>query len=80
MGEVPAGNCAPIESLTGYKIVSEDLFARCFTLADAQQLGAGPNRHAELHGLASYGNLRGATKMLCITDLMFNAVSLAGRS
>jgi hypothetical protein len=67
LGNFPTGFHPPIESLTGYKI----------TQADAEQLGPGPNRHAEVHGLASYGDLRGATKMICVTDLMLKAVSLA---
>jgi hypothetical protein len=77
LGELPAGHYPPIESLSTYHMISEDLFARCLTQADAQNLGHGPNRHAEVHGLASYGDLRGATKMLSGVDFLLSAVNLA---
>jgi hypothetical protein len=77
LGDLPAGHYPPIESLSTYHMISKDLFARCLNQEDAQNLGAGPNRHAEVHGLASYGNLQGATKMLSAADFMLSAVNLA---
>jgi hypothetical protein len=77
LGGLPAGRYSPIESLSAFHLITEDLFARCLTQQDAQNLGTGPNRHAELHGLASYGNLQGATKMLCAVDFMLSSVNLA---
>jgi hypothetical protein len=77
VGHVPVSNFDPIESLSIYPVLADDLFATCFTTADASQLGAGPNRHAELHGLASYGDLRGATKMLCVADFLLCSVTAA---
>ena len=58
-------------------MILEDLFARCMTQTEAQNLRSGPNRHAEVHGLASYGTLQGATKMLSAADFMISAVNLA---
>jgi hypothetical protein len=80
LGDVPVSYFDPIESLSIYPVIADDLFAKCFTAADASQLGAGPNRHAELHGLASYGDLRGATKMLCVGDFLLGSVTAATAS
>ena len=80
LGNVPVSHFDPIESLCVYSLIADDLFATVFTAAEAAQLGAGPNRHAELHGLASYGDLRGATKMLCIVDFLLCSVTAAMRS
>ena len=77
LAECPVYHFSTIESLTVYDVISEHLFAACFTEAEAQQLGVGPNRHAEVHGLASYGDLRGATKMLCVQDFLLHAVAVA---
>jgi hypothetical protein len=77
LGSFPISHFDPIESLTIYKIISDDLFAKCFTAADAAQLTSGPNRHAELHGLKSYGDLRGATQMLCVLDFLLRSVTVA---
>jgi hypothetical protein len=77
LGSVPVSHFDPIESLSIYPVIADDLFAKCFTTADANRLGDGPNRHAELHGLASYGNLRGATKMLCVGDFLLCSVTAA---
>ena len=76
LSNFPAGFYPPIESLAAYSLISEDLFASCFTEADALAL-SNPNRHAELHGLASYGDLRGATKVISAADFM---VSIANRA
>ena len=76
LGEFPVSHFSPIESLTVFPVISEHLFARCFTEHDAQQLGTNPNRHAEVHGLASYGNLCGATKMLCVQDFLLHVLTI----
>jgi hypothetical protein len=72
---LPVSEFEPIESLSIAKVVSEDLFARCFTTEDAEKLRNGLNRHAELHGLDSYGDLRGATKMLAVQDFLLHGLS-----
>jgi len=76
ISELPVGFYPPIESLAAYSLLSEDLFAKCFKEADALAL-SNPNRHAEMHGLASYGDLRGATKVLSAADFMVSAVNSA---
>lgn len=76
LGEFPVAHFSPIESLTVFPVISEHLFARCFTEHDAQLLGQNPNRHAEVHGLASYGNLCGATKMLCVQDFLLHVLTI----
>ncbi|HEX8643092.1 MAG TPA: hypothetical protein VF702_04175 [Allosphingosinicella sp.] len=60
----------PVETMSMYEFIQDQLFAACHSEADAQALGGIPNRHAELHGLKSYGNLQGASLMLCATDLL----------
>ncbi|MDR3480938.1 MAG: hypothetical protein P4L91_09520 [Burkholderiaceae bacterium] len=77
LGQMELSHFDPIESLTVHKIVEEDLFAKCFNQSDARNLEEGLNRHAELHGLGSYGDLRGATKMLCVQDFLLHSVSAA---
>lgn len=74
ISELPASFYPSIESLAAFSLVSEDLFARCFTEADALAL-SNPNRHAEMHGLSSYGDLRGATKVLSAADFIVSAVN-----
>lgn len=76
ISELPAGFYPPIESLAAFSLISEDLFASCFTQADALALN-NPNRHAEMHGLATYGDLRGATKVLSAADFLVSAVNTA---
>ncbi len=44
--------------------------ARAGTEADAQAFGGIPNRHAQLHGFASYGNFKGATTLVCVKDFL----------
>jgi hypothetical protein len=73
---LPAGFYPTIESLAAFSLISEDLFASCFTEADALAL-SNPNRHAEMHGLTSYGDLRGATKVLSAADFLVSAVNAA---
>ncbi|MER9852533.1 MULTISPECIES: hypothetical protein [unclassified Mesorhizobium] len=73
---LPAGFYPPIESVAAFSLISEDLFASCFTEADALAL-SNPNRHAEMHGLNSYGDLRGATKVLSAADFLVSAVNTA---
>ena len=60
----------PLEGATIYPFLARQLFAHCQDVADAQALGALPNRHAELHGFASYGDLRGATALLACLDVL----------
>lgn len=71
---LPVGFYPPIESLAAYSLLSEDLFAKCFTETEALAL-SNPNRHAEMHGLNSYGDLRGATKILSVADFVVSAVN-----
>lgn len=65
-----------LEMTTLHNFIENDLFAKCHTESEAALLGTSPNRHAELHGLTSYGDLRGATFILCAMDLL---LKLAGR-
>ena len=76
ISKLPAGFYPTIESLAAYTLISENLFARCFTEADAKSL-SNPNRHAEMHGLSSYGDLRGATKVLSAADFVVSAINHA---
>lgn len=76
ISNLPAGFYPTIESLAAFSLISEDLFASCFTEADAVAL-SNPNRHAEMHGLSSYGDLRGATKVLSAADFLVSAVNTA---
>lgn len=66
----------PIESLTVCKVLADDLFARCFTAENARGLERGLSRHAELHGLGSYGHVRGATNMLAVADFLLHGLSV----
>lgn len=68
--ETPLLKEEPVETMSLYEFIEEQLFAACYTEADAQAFGNIPNRHAELHGLESYGTLQGASLMLCATDLL----------
>lgn len=63
-----------IESMSLYHFIDDKLFAQCFSTADAQALGEVPNRHAELHGLESYGNQKGATTLLVVTSFLMELV------
>jgi hypothetical protein len=76
ISELPVKFYPPLESLAAYTLVSEELFASCFTEKDALALN-NPNRHAELHGLTSYGDLRGATKVLSAADFLVSAINAA---
>lgn len=68
--ETPLIKEEPVETMSLYDFIDDHLFAACYTEADAQAFGSVPNRHAELHGLDSYGTLQGASLMLCASDLM----------
>lgn len=68
--QLPVTGTAAIESFSLQHFIDDKLFAACFTPADAQALRNIPNRHAELHGLASYGNIKGATTLLCVTSYL----------
>jgi hypothetical protein len=72
--EVPVAGTAAIESFSLQHFLDDKLFATCFSSADARALGDIPNRHAELHGLASYGSLKGATTLLCVTSYVVQLV------
>lgn len=76
ISNLPVGFYPPVESLGAFSMLTESLFATCFTEADATAL-TNPNRHAELHGLATYGDLRGATKVLSAADFLVSAVNSA---
>ena len=60
----------PLEAMSLFHFIDERLFAFCRTEADAAAFGGVPNRHAELHGYDSYGNLQGASVVICAFDLM----------
>ena len=68
--ETPLIKEEPVETMSLYEFIDDQLFAACHTEADAQAFGSVPNRHAELHALESYGTLQGASLMLCATDLL----------
>ena len=70
LGSTPVIKQDPLESMSLFYFVSDRLFASCYTEADAAAFGSVPNRHAELHGLGSYGNLQGASVILCAFDLI----------
>lgn len=65
----------PLEAFSLYHFIDHQLFAACHTEADAAAFGGVPNRHAELHGFESYGDLRGASIMLCVMDLLLRMSS-----
>ena len=67
---LPVSGTDAIESFSLHHFIEDKLFARCFSVVDAGALGTFPNRHAELHGLATYGNLKGATTLLCVMGLL----------
>jgi hypothetical protein len=67
---LPVSGTDAIESFSLHHFIEDKLFARCFSVAEAQALGTFPNRHAELHGLATYGNFKGATTLLCVMGLL----------
>jgi hypothetical protein len=76
ISELPASFYPHIESVAAYRLIEEDLFARCLTEVDALAL-SNPNRHAEMHGLNSYGDLRGATRVLSAADFLVSVVNTA---
>jgi len=59
-----------LESFSLFHFIDDHLFSNCFTEADAQKFGSIPNRHAETHGFASYGNRQGATMLICAMDYL----------
>lgn len=88
LGQTPIIKDDSLESFSLSHFIEDLLFAQCFTEADVQAFGSIPNRYAELHGFASYGNLRGVTTLICVMDYLmhmmdrlkslgaFNAVSV----
>lgn len=60
----------PIETMSMYEFIDDQLFGSCRDEAHASARGNVPNRHAETHALKSYGNLRGASFMICGIDLL----------
>ncbi len=62
----PIINDDPTESFSLMHFVFDHLFAPCHSAGDAAALRPFPNRHAELHGLDSYGTHQGATTLLCV--------------
>jgi hypothetical protein len=65
----------PLETISLHHFISEQIFKSCHTQADAAAFDGVPNRHAELHGLESYGNLRGASVVICSADLLLKFTS-----
>ncbi len=70
VNQLPVTGSDPLESFSLHHFIDEHLFANCFTDADAQALGTIPNRHAEVHGFASFGDLKGATTLVCVMDFL----------
>lgn len=68
--DVPMIREDPIESMSMFEFIEDQLFASCRDATDAAARGAVPNRHAETHALRSYGDLRGASYILCGIDLL----------
>jgi len=60
----------PLEMFSLLHFIDDHFFQNCWTVADAQMFGPIPNRHAELHGLASYGHLQGSSTLLCVMDIL----------
>lgn len=71
----PCDGVDAIELFSIPHFINEKLFAQCFSALDAEAFGTVPNRHAELHGLASYGNLKGATIMLCVMGFLLQLLA-----
>lgn len=65
----------PIETMSVHHFIEDQIFRSCHTQADAAAFDGVPNRHAELHGLDSYGNLKGASVVLCSADLLLKFTS-----
>ncbi|HZF93897.1 MAG TPA: hypothetical protein VEZ20_03390 [Allosphingosinicella sp.] len=68
--ETPMIREDPIETMSMYEFIEDQLFASCRNETHAAARGNVPNRHAETHALRSYGNLRGATFVICGLDLV----------
>lgn len=66
LGATPVIKDDPTEAFSLSHFVFDHLFAKCHTTADAAALRPFPNRHAELHALDTYGDLQGATTLLCV--------------
>lgn len=60
----------PLEMFSLMHFIDDHLFKNCWTVADAQMFGPIPNRHAEMHGFASYGHLQGSSTIVCVMDLL----------
>jgi hypothetical protein len=74
--DVPMIREDPIEAMSMFSFIDDQLFASCRDASDAAARGSVPNRHAEIHALRSYGDLKGASFVLCGIDLLLR---LAGR-
>ena len=70
LGETPVIQDDALESFSLFHFIEDHLFRNCFTEADAEKFGSIPNRHAETHGFASYGNRQGATTLVCVMDYL----------
>jgi hypothetical protein len=70
LGETPVIDGDPLEDFSLFHFIDDHLFAQCFTEIDAKGFGSVPNRHAEMHGFASYGDLQGATTLVCVMDCL----------
>ena len=75
LGHTPVIKDDPLESFSLFHFIEEHLFAQCFTEVDAQAFGSVPNRHAEMHGFASYGTLQGATTLVCVMDYLLRMMA-----
>lgn len=70
LAKTPVVKDDPLETFSLFHFIEDRLFAQCYTEVDAHSFGSIPNRHAEIHGFASYGNLQGATTLVCVMDLL----------
>lgn len=68
--DVPMIKEDPIEAMSMFDFIDDRLFASCRDASDAAARGGVPNRHAETHALRSYGDLKGASFVLCGIDLL----------
>ena len=68
--DVPMIKEDPIEAMSMFEFIDDQLFASCRDASDAAARGGVPNRHAETHALRSYGDLKGASFILCGIDLL----------
>ena len=75
LGNTPLIEDDPLEAFSLFHFIGDHLFAQLFTEADPHTFGTLPDRHAEMHGFASYGTLQGATTLVCIMDCLLRMMA-----